>query len=99
MLNCQFHALNKAFESVCIKSLGKQGIRIVNIFQDIFVYAKMIKTMREEGGLKLIDTVHNIVMEKLLQFPIWQDEAATTSCTSALLFTQIINSGQKIMFR
>ena len=70
-LNYQFHALNKCFETGCLKTFGKQGIGQVNIFQTIYVYAKMIKVIKEQFELELVDTIHQIVMEKLMSCESW----------------------------
>ena len=78
-LNCQFHTLNKCFETGCLKTFGKQGICQVNIFQAIFVYSKLIKTIKEQSGFELVDLIHQIVIGKLVSCETWQTEANKTN--------------------
>ena len=78
-INCQFHAHNKGFENACTKTFGKHGIGQCNAFQTAYVYVKMIKTLHETGGNELIDTVHSLVVEKLVSSVEWQEEASVHS--------------------
>ena len=78
-LNCQCHALSKAFENACIKTFGKQGIGQNSIFQAGYVYVKMIKTLHEDGGAEIVNTVHYLVTEKLAASSSWQMEASQSN--------------------
>ena len=62
-----------------MKTFGKQGLNHSNISQAIFVYVKIIMMLKEEGGRKLVDAIHSIVMEKLLSSRSWQREGEVTN--------------------
>ena len=73
--NCQLHALNRSFQNACEATFGKQGIGQNNIFQGEYVYVKMIRTLHEDGGAEIVDTVHSCVVQRLTTSLEWQEEA------------------------
>ena len=71
-LNCQCHALSISLKNSCEMTFGKQGIGQCNVFQAVFVYVKMIKILCEDGGAEILDTVHILVVENLVDNGNWQ---------------------------
>ena len=47
------------------------------MFQAVFVYVKMIKILCEDGGAEILDTVHILVVENLVDNGNWQAEASS----------------------
>ena len=80
--NYQCHALSRGLQVSCEMTFGKQGIGQTNIFQAIYVYVKMLKVLHEDGGSELLDVIHSLVIEKIVDSTEWQMEASTSNETA-----------------
>ena len=59
-----------------MNTFGKQDIGQVNIFQLVYVYVKLMKTLREDGGTKIGDEVDSLVVHHIASCDEWQSEAS-----------------------
>ena len=80
--NCQCHALSRMLQVPCEKTFGKQGIGHTNIFQAMYVYVKMLKILHEDGGSEMLDVIHGLVVEKIVDLTEWQMEASISNTTA-----------------
>ena len=48
----------------------------MNVFQGEYVYVKMVRTLHEDGGAEIVDTVHSLVVDTLRDSVEWQTEAS-----------------------
>ena len=74
-IHCLLHALNKCFERTIEASMGKQGLGTNSCIQLLYSSITMFRKIIVDGGLKLYDKYHNIVVETIMNNPEWQEEA------------------------
>ena len=76
LTECQIHGLNKSFEAASIRTFGRQGIGQVNIFQLVYIYLKLMKTLGEDGGTEIIDEILTLIVNRISACDDWQAEAS-----------------------
>ena len=59
--------------------MGKQGLCSNRCIQFLYLSITMFQKITVEGGLKLYDTYHNIVVNAIVENPEWQEEQKNTS--------------------
>ena len=77
--NHQCHVLNKCLKTLSINTFGKQGIGQVNIFQLVYVYVKLMKSLGEHGGTEIVDEVHSLIVHHIASYDEWQSGASCHS--------------------
>ena len=79
---CIMHAYNKCIETGVEKALGRAGMNMNDVLQLGFATIKAFRTVKEEGGLELLDNIKRLCIAKLVKDKKWKDEAAA-NCASA----------------
>ena len=78
-VNCILHALNKCIERPSIGTFVDSGIKVNGVNQLGYCAMKMLKRMKDEGGIELSDEVNSSVLRNLIENEEWQEEAAKNS--------------------
>jgi len=74
-LSCDLHNLNKALEVACIDMFGKQGIGHQTPFQMIYLFAKILKTVRILFGCEGLNQAWGKTIQYLRDHASWQTTA------------------------
>ena len=48
----------------------------------MYVYVKMLKILHEDGGSEMLDVIHGLVVEKIVDLTEWQMEASISNTTA-----------------
>ena len=71
-LSCDMHNLNKALETACIDTWGRQGIGHKTPFQMVWLFVRILKHIRKDMGRKNVDEAWAATVESLRKDPSWQ---------------------------
>jgi hypothetical protein len=71
-LLCDMHNLNKALETACIDTWGRQGIGHKTPFQMVWLFVRILKHIRRDMGRKNVDEAWAATVESLRKDPSWQ---------------------------
>ena len=72
MLACDMHNFVKPLEVACSDCWGRQGIGHRSPFQMIYLFVKIIKTVRREFTRPGLERMWNGVIEKMCKDPLWK---------------------------
>ena len=72
MLACDMHNFVKPLEVACVDCWGRQGIGHRSPFQMIYLFVKIIKTVRKEYTRPGLERMWNAVIEKMRTDPLWK---------------------------
>lgn len=72
MLACDMHNFVKPLEVACSDCWGRQGIGHRSPFQMIYLFVKIIKTVRKEFTRPGLERMWNAVIEKMRTDPLWK---------------------------
>ena len=75
MLACDMHNFVKPLEVACVDAWGRQGIGHKTPFQMIWLFVKIIKTVRKDVGRKGLSEMWGSVIEKMRNNRLWQSVA------------------------
>ena len=75
MLACDMHNFVKPLEVACVDAWGRQGIGHKTPFQMIWLFVKIIKTIRKDVGRKGLSEMWGSVIEKMRNDRLWQSVA------------------------
>ena len=74
--NCSLHGLQKAIENASKKTMGDQGMGCRSPFQMLYLFARLMSTLKKEAGLRNVDTMWSKVSEQLQTNEEWQSIAS-----------------------
>lgn len=73
--NCSIHGKQKSLENPSKATMGDQGMGSRTPFQMLWVFARLMSTIRKEGGIKLLDSLWSIVQHEMMDNLEWEDHA------------------------
>ena len=91
-INCLMHALSKCLQRACKAVFGKQGMGQNSCLQMIFSIVRAFKSVKEEGGIKLADTIQALVVEQLVDDGNMQTELESNCSQGLEKFMDVINA-------
>lgn len=63
--NCALHGMQKAIENASKNTMGDQGMGCRTPFQMLYIFAALMSSLKEQGGLKYVDTMWSEVNKQL----------------------------------
>lgn len=74
-LSCDMHNLNKALETACVDTWGRQGIGHKTPFQMIWLFIRILKHVRKDLSRKYLDKVWAATVKYLRENADWKNTA------------------------
>ena len=73
--NCALHGMQKAIENASKNTMGDQGMGCRTPFQMLYIFAALMSSLKEQGGLKYVDTMWSEVNKQLKENEEWKSIA------------------------
>ena len=73
--NCALHGMQKAIENASKNTMGDQGMGCRTPFQMLYIFAALMSSLKEQGGLKYVDRLWSEVNKQLKENEEWKSIA------------------------